>query len=383
LTNLLEVLKDWTQAMDEGKGVDVVFLDYQKTFDTVPHKRLMSKLRGYGIKGNVLRWIEKFLIGRKMRVTLNGTVSDWILVLSGVPQGSVLGPLLFLIYVNDIPSMVNSSIKLFADDTKIWKVIRSIRDVMVLQEDLVKLDEWADNWLLKFNVEKCKVMHIGKNEKAEYSLRDEGGQKEISKSSCEKDLGVWIRDDLKWSEQCSKAASKAMSVLGIIKRTFKTVDVNGFKILYNTYVRPHMEYCAQVWSPYYKKDLEILEKVQRRATKMVYGLSGLSYEERMRKLDLSSLEQRRIRGDLIEAYKIIQGKEGVQSDKFFTMARTNNLRGNGAKLYKRQVRLDIRKHFFSSRIVDEWNRLPDNVVSAENTKKFKERLDQWMLRHMQ
>ena len=161
LTNLLETFEAWTRILDEGYGLDVIFLDYRKAFDTVPHSRLLEKLRLSGVGGKLLTWIKAFLSDRNMRVSVNGSLSAWVEVLSGVPQGSVLGPLLFLIFVNDLPLWIVNSIKMFADDTKMWKVISKAEDSDQLQQDLCKLANWSDKWLLRFNPEKCKVVHIG------------------------------------------------------------------------------------------------------------------------------------------------------------------------------------------------------------------------------
>jgi ribonuclease P/MRP protein subunit RPP40 len=337
LTNLLETLESWTEALEEGYGVDVIFLDYQKAFDTVPHRRLLHKLKTYGIAGNLLKWIEGFLTLRKMRVAVNGANADWATVTSGVPQGSVLGPLLFLLYVNDLASIVKSNVKMFADDTKIWAKIKENEDAEQLKQDLSKLGEWSDNWLLKFNLDKCKVMHIGHDLNIEYCLRNGQDTKSLSSTKEERDLGINITNDLKWVSQCSKAANKAMSTLGIIKRNFKYLDRESFIILYNTYIRPHLEYCVQVWAPYFKKDIACLEKVQRRATKLVHGFSKLGYDERLKRLGLFSLEQRRKRGDLIETFKILNGYENIECSQFFEMAGTSHLRGNSFKLYKKRT----------------------------------------------
>jgi len=149
------------QPFGKGHGTDIIFLDYCKAFDTVPHRRLLVKLVQLGVTGKLLKWIKNFLAGRHMRVMVQDTFSKWIKVLSGVPQGSVLGPLLFLIFVNELPDWIVSSMKMFADDTKTWTMVDEIEDSKTLQADLDKLVRWSEIWLLKFNVEKCKVMHIG------------------------------------------------------------------------------------------------------------------------------------------------------------------------------------------------------------------------------
>ena len=199
LTNLLETFESWTEDVDKGYSVDVIFLDFQKAFDKVPKKRLLQKLSAYGIEGKVLCWIEDFLSDRRMRIMVRGEYSEWVDVISGVPQGSVLGPILFLIYVNDIPEMVNCSIKMFADDTKLFRTVKSIDDCNILQNDLDTLSQWTNEWLLSFNVDKCKVMHIGKNNpKLEYTMRTENENKILIETREEKDL-KWCMDN-KWFE---------------------------------------------------------------------------------------------------------------------------------------------------------------------------------------
>ena len=157
---LLRVLDDWTQTLDEGGSVNVIYMDFQKAFDTVPHRRLLYKLSRYGITGNLLQWIKAFLTGRKQRAAVNGSLSEWINVLSGIPQGSVLGPILFVLFINDLPDIVRSSVFLFADDTKIYRRISSMEDREVLQSDLTKLQDWSNRWILKFHPDKCKSMSI-------------------------------------------------------------------------------------------------------------------------------------------------------------------------------------------------------------------------------
>ena len=197
LTNLLETLEQWTQALDDGYEIDAIFLDYQKAFDTVPHRRLLSKLLTYGVDGDILMWIENFLTERKMRVIVNGITAKWTRVNSGVPQGSVLGPILFLLYVNELPDIVKSSIKMFADDTKIWKTLKTDADVHSLQEDLDTLEQWSQKWLLKFNIGKCKVMHLGKHQTDDYYLHEEIKLRILDTTDLEKDLGIWLSNDLK------------------------------------------------------------------------------------------------------------------------------------------------------------------------------------------
>ena len=249
LTNLLETFESWTEDVDKGYSVDVIFLDFQKAFDKVPRTRLLLKLSAYGIEGKVLCWIADFLSDRKMRIMVRGEYSEWVDVISGVPLGSVLGPILFLIYLNDIPEIVNCNIKMFADDTKLFRTVKTIDDCNILQNDLNTLSQWTNDWLLSFNVDKCKVMHIGKNNpKLDYTMRTENENRILIETSKEKDLGVWITNDLKHEKQVIAASQRAMAVLRSVRRAFVRFDVETFSIIYTSYIRPHLEYCIQAWS---------------------------------------------------------------------------------------------------------------------------------------
>ena len=160
-TQLIRVLDDWTSALELGHQVDVIYLDLQKAFDKVPHARLLSKLKSYGIGGKLLQWIENFLSNRRQFVHLRGSKSDWINIFSGVPQGSVLGPFLFIVYVNDMPNVVSSDLYMFADDTKLYRTITSESDCNILQQDLNNVIDWGNMWLTNFNLHKCKVLSFG------------------------------------------------------------------------------------------------------------------------------------------------------------------------------------------------------------------------------
>ena len=318
LTNLLEAMESWTESLDNGYGVDAMFLDYRKAFDTVSHMKLLEKLSLLGIQDKLLKWIEKFLTGRTMKVSVRGSFSEPIDVVSGVPQGSVLGPMLFLLFVNDLPDWIQSKIKMFADDTKMWASIKIKEDSNILQKDQDSLTEWSKKWLLKFNAGKCKIMHIGHSIPTEYYMEDDLGQRiKMEEINMEKDLGIHIPDDLKSETQCRKAAGKARSILAMVKRNFRRLDEEDFLLIYKTYIRPHLEYCVQAWSPHLAKDIQTGEKIQRSATKFVPSLKKFTYEDRLKKLDITSLEKRRIRDDLVETNKILTDKEKIDSNQFF------------------------------------------------------------------
>ena len=202
-----------------------------------------------------------------------------------------------------------------------------------------------------------------------------GERKDIEKTSLERDLGVYISDSLKPSLHCQKAANKGMMALRLLKMTFDRIDVTNFKILYTTYIQPHLEYCIQAAGPYTAKDIETLEKVQRRATKLVKGVNTMPYSERLKKLKIPSFKERMLRGDLIETFKILTGKADVDPDQFFEVATQDRTRGHCFKLKKRRSARLFRTKFFSNRVVNVWNGLPEETVKAASTNLFKNQLD--------
>lgn len=373
LTNLLDYLNRVTKLIDSGQCVDSIYYDYSKAFDVVPHKRLPLKLEAHGISGHILQWIKCWLSGRTQRVVLNGNVSKWINVTSGVPQGSVLGPVLFLVYTNDMPSVVKGPISMFADDTKQFGCSTTESDRKQIQNDINSLSEWEKEWQMSFNKSKCKVMYFGyTNPRHVYTLNGSS----LSQTSIEKDLGINIEDTLKVAEHCSKVASKANAVLGMIKRSFANRDQDLIIQAYKTYVRPHLTYACQAWRPFLKKDVDRLEKVQRRMLRMLPQLRGLTYEEKLKKTKLQSISDHMDELDLVQTYKILNQKDILRTEDFFKKINHNmNTRGQlSGNLVPEKTRLESRKNFFSNRVVKNWNSLPSDVRNAHNVPTFKRRL---------
>ena len=378
LTNLLEFFHFVFSEQDRDKAVDVIYLDFQKAFDKVPHRRLLRKVRALGIDGPAANWIESWLGNRRQRVVVNGQVSEWSPVTSGVPQGSVLGPLLFIIYVNDMDDGITAKISKFADDTKLGMNVAKQENIEELQEDLKRLGEWSDKWQMPFNVEKCKVMHTGhRNPHAQYDLL--GGRLESTET--EKDLGVVISSDLKFSKQCIEAEKKAQRILGYIKRQFGFRNKEIVLSLYNSLVRPHLEYAVQFWSPSLRKDISRLERVQARATKLIPSIRHKSYPERLEELDLFSLESRRLRGQLIEVFKILRGFDNVDYRNLFELSE-GVTRNHGYKLELKRYHRDLCGNFFTYSICDKWNSLPTDVVNSDSVEQFKSRLDKVLNRRL-
>ena len=328
---LLNILALWCNILDQDGIIDDINMDFQKAFDSVPHRRLLGKLESYGIQGDTLGWITSFLTGRKQKVVINGHCSEWTDVKSGVPQGSVIAALLFVIYINDLPENVKSHLYLFADDCKFFRQIITSEDTSIMQEDLNTLLKWSKIWLLKFHPGKCVTLRLSlknQNNKHTYYL----GENELENVEEAKDLGIIVDQKLKFQRQISAKVNKANQSWGTIKRTFKHMTPHIFKKLFCAQVRSHLEYAIQFWAPYLRKDIIKMESVQRRATKYIPGFTNLSYCNRLKRLDLPTLAYRRLRGSMIEVYKIFHSYDEDVVQKFTTkqtIARGHNYKISG------------------------------------------------------
>ncbi len=371
-TQLLEFL-DWvTKEVDLGHAVDVAYLDIAKAFDTVSHPKLLARLEQYGVWGDLLEWFAAFLSERQQRVCIDGNFSDWAPVISGVPQGTVLGPVLFLIFINEMAEIVApSNIKLYADDAKVYGPASTPDQAQIIQNSLEVLNSWVSKWQLKLAVQKCGVMHLGhRNPKHDYVLAGTN----LEKLSSISDLGVIISDNLKPSDHIAKIAGKAASRVGLLFRGFRNRDPKFQTDMFKTYVRPGPDYCASAWSPWLVRDRQAVEKIQRRFSKRVEGLRDLSYQERLSRLNLEPLSARRLQADMTETFKILSGTHPIQADTLFLEAPSRVTRENGRKLYAPRTHHDFRKHFFSSRVVSVWNSLPADVVNSQSVACFKDRI---------
>ena len=376
LTNLLHTMEDLIHHYDNGEVIDEIFLDFAKAFDKVPHQRLLFKLNKYGISETVLTWIESFLTSRKQVVRIKNDISNIGKVTSGVPQGSVLGPILFLLFINDLPHNITSTSKLFADDTKLYRIIRSINDADALQQDINALVEWCIEWKMIFNATKCHVLHIS-NKNPHYIYHMNG--RLLNWTPDAKDLGITVSNDLKPHKHIVNIVKKANQTLGMIKRSFVNINKDIFLLTYKSFIRPGLEYCQSVWSPYLQKDINLLESVQRRATKMVTGMHNLSYEQRLEKLDLFSLKHRRDRGDMILVFKIIKNLVNVDTSDFFKFKAHSSTRGHNMKLdWKTNPKTDQGWNSFSQRTIIPWNKLPDSVVNSQDVPTFKRNYDYYI-----
>ena len=381
-TNLLEFLEVVTTKIDEGKSMDLLYLDFTQAFDKVPRKRLIMKLKAHGIQGKILQWIVDWFSCRKQRVVLNGEVSDWEESKSGVPQGSLLGPVCFTVYNNDIDeAVINIDVaKKFADDGKGAHAINGPNDQMVLQQSIDNLDEWCLKWGMSFNTSKCKIIHVGRNNpNYDYTLNSEI----LQTSDTEKDIGFNIHSSLKPSTHCNIVAKKAQTTLSLISRNFHYRDKKTFVNLYCQHVRPILEYASPVWSPWLECDKKVVEDVQKRMVRMISGLSGQTYEEKLKEIGLHSLEYRRDKADMVQVFKMLKGIDNVDYSNWFETygdVGSNNrpntrLSNEPMNIIQQRCNGDIRKHFFSMRVVPKWNNLPNEVKNCETVPAFKTNYD--------
>ena len=370
-------------SFDNHQQVDAIYLDIQKAFDSVPHRNILIKLWAAGITGSLWKFFKCYLSNRKQCVIVDNQASQWLPVTSGVPQGSILGPLLFIIYINDLPSILNSSLPfLFADDTKCCKVITSVNDVLALQSDLDCLSEWSRQNKLFFNISKsCLLRFCGSTKNvitADYSVNEVNV---VPVTHC-KDLGVIFSTDLSWSEHYQSIAAKAYQILGLIKRTFSSSSpTNTKKILFLTLVRSRITYCSQVWRPFQVKDICFLEKIQRRGTKYILNDFNSDYKTRLISLHLLSLMYTYELLDIIFLVRNLKFPDPSFPVKDYIQFSSSSTRVSSySKLIHLSSRTNKSHHSFFKRVTRLWNALPPiDLTQSVNT--IKQQLKEFLWSH--
>lgn len=372
LTNTLTCLNKWFKALEHGEIVHSVFLDFAKVFDTVSHTKLLHKLGAYGVRGDVLAWVKAFLSNRSQRVRVGSTFSNSVRVTSGVPQGTVLGPLLFLLYINDLHESIETDCSFFADDAKLYTVCKkTVGTVKTLARSLESVNKWAKTWQLSLSVPKCTVFCFGRAQVVPvYKI----GDNSLETQSDVTDLGVLLSKTGKASNHCLKVSKKGLQMVSMIYRMFRCRNRQFLVDMFRIYVLPTVAYNSSVWSPYLLQDIRRVERVLRTFTRRIPGMHTLSYKARLSALNMCSLEETRIRTDLILTYRILNHLIAVDRADFFSFATETRTRGHSQKLYIPRCKLDPSKHFFSNRIPKIWNDLPEQVVTSPSLTLFKKRL---------
>ena len=378
MDQLLLVYDFVSSQVDRGRVVDVILFDFKKAFDVVVHSILISKLKCLGIQGNILQCIHSFLSNRSMSVCVNGQRSQLRDVLSGVPQGSVLGPLLFVVYMNIIGSSLSCRYKIFADDLKVYACVihpDTSSPSNPIQRDIDKLCSTAASWRLYMNVKKCAVLRFSRSFASIpaplYMLNDIP----IPSVKSSSDLGVLVDTDLKFHNHIRTVTHKAGSLVYSSLKSTVCRSPEFMIFLLTTHIRPVIEYCSCVWNTGFVQDLKVLESIQRRWTKRIAGLGSLSYRERPRTLKLYSIQGRLLRADLIQYWKIFNNKSCISPAELFLRPPQTRTRGHSHKIFPSAIHTDVRKRSFSQRCINMWNCLSAETVSGRNVSEFKCLLD--------
>ncbi|MDW0252237.1 MAG: reverse transcriptase family protein, partial [Nitrososphaeraceae archaeon] len=373
-TQLLECCDIWHQHLSSKKQTDVIYLDLAKAFDSVVHSKLLYKLEYYGISGLALNWIRDFLCNRTQCVKIGSALSSSTLVGSGVPQGSVLGPLLFLIFINDMCEVVCDGVdmRLFADDAKLFHTISNLSSSATLQSNLDNILKWCCDWQLQLSPSKCAVLSIGhRGFNYSYTINN----MPINRVDTIKDLGVTIDGSLSFDSHINNICAAARQRSGLILKCFSSRDPSLLIRAFCTYVRPLLEYASCIWSPSQKTVIHKIESVQRYFTKRLSYTTPLLYDSRLDFLGIDSLELRRLKCDLTMYYKILHNMVDVDPKQFFSISNVNYTRGHPLKLTKPICRTNTQLSNFNSRCINSWNQLPADAVLTNSLRSFKTTLN--------
>ena len=358
LTQLLSYFSIIFDAVDCGKVCDVVYLDLRKAFDSVPHNELLLKLHAIGITGSLWNWFQSYLCNRRHFVSVDGASSDQLDVLSGVPQGSVLGSLLFLIYVNDLPAIFRVATPfMFADDTKLLRVVSELSDCVELQSDLDALIAWCSEWKLQLNATKSSTMRFSSARKEvghfTYCIDDC-----VLASDCSfRDLGIATCGNLSWSTHCNKVCASAYQSLHLLRRSIFSSNPNLKKRLYVTLVRCHFAYCSQLWRPRLIRDIKRVENVQRRATRFIVGSHLSGYKERLLRVGLLPLASWLELNDVMFIIRCFKSPSDNFNIRDFVAFSTGCRSSSAGHLQHKPSRISDTRHFYMTRISRLWNAL--------------------------
>ena len=370
-------VSDLLNNMEENKQTDIIITDFSKAFDKVGHKRLLQKMDFYGVRGKNIRWISSFLHNRKQQVVLDGCTSSDAEVRSGVPQGSVLGPCLFLFYINDLPDQLSSKARLFADDAIMYMTIQAPEDARLLQQDLDTLSSWSRKWMMELNPRKCHAITVTRKKTRfihQYSLNGEI----LDSVSSAKYLGVTITSDLNWKQHISNICQKANNTLAFLRRNVRVHSTQLKTTAYQALVRPLLEYGCTVWDPYTVGCIQQLEMVQRRAARYVLNRyhNTSSVSDMLSQLGWASLQKRREIHRLTMLYKMHHSLVDFSTNQYIQTADINRTT-RATRLFCYMIphsRTDQHQQSYFPRTARQWNALPLEVVLAPSVEAFRRHL---------
>ena len=380
LQQLLIFVNELFNSYSHNIPTDVIYLDFKKAFDSVSHNELLVKMWGFGITGNLWKWFRAYLHNRCQCVSLNNCVSNTLSVISGVPQGSILGPILFLIFVNDLPSSVSSSLLyIFADDTKCLKHITDLGDCLALQQDINLLTSWSVRWNLSFNAMKCVNLRFSAGLSVDHSYYICG--QPVARKWSYRDLGIIMSHDLSWKNHHDFILSKAYRFLGLLRRTFSTVDCNqAKKILYLSLVRSQLMYCSPIWRPQFLKDIQSFENIQRRATKFITNDYSSSYKSRLVSLHmLPFMMQLELNDILFFVASIKNPTKSFDISEYVIFCSGSTRSSVGFKLVHSFSRNNKIKHFYFHRLPRLWNSLP--TIDINQSRLIKRKFQSFLWNH--
>ena len=389
LTQLLDHFDSVLFGLVEGDDTDTIYLDYAKAFDKVDHQLLLKKMCRYGLPRNLVNWISSFLSDRLQTVVVKGFHSREAPVISGVPQGTVLGPVLFLIFINDLENeVVNSNLCFFADDTRISNRIKSMESKALLEMDLQNVMKWSRENNMELNQKKfelqsyqaCSNPFIQNLPFSPQLYSYEISSALTLEPKCQlTDLGVLVTNDLSWSPHIASLVSKARGVAAWVLSVFKSRDPPVMVTLYKSLIRSNLEYCCPLWHPSKISDIELLEGVQREFTRKIYGYQDLSYWERLKKLNLSSLQRRRERYVLLVMWKILHRQIPNANVTFRPLSRLGIQAVVPGIVTSSRSAIQTRyDQSFSVIGPALWNVLPSQLTTIECQSKFKNRLSEFI-----
>lgn len=378
ITQLAELTHDIANVLNNDGQLDAIFLDFSKAFDVVPHQDLLKKLSAFGISNKIISWINSFLTHRKQNVAIDNHLSQPLDVYSGVPQGLVLAPLLFLMYINDTQFAIKNSIqmRLFADDCVAYTVVHNSDDQIELHNSLQTINSWCNTWGMKLNTSKPHYISFT-NKKLPLNFTYSIGSSIINKSDQVKYLGNKLTPNLNWEPHISTICQKAEGKLFFLKRKLRTAPPHLKLNAYKTLIRPCLEYADLIWSPHQKRLINKIERIQKLAVRFVYSdyKRQSSISGQIARANLKSLSQRRAISRLKFIYELYHGHFQITRSHYLQDPPKRSTRLNHSKtIYSPPSRVNVHKHSLYPSAISQWNKLTNDIVCCNNIDSFINRI---------